>query len=202
MATYKYTSGDYTITVENGLGTLTINADLDVIGNITYISSSELFVEDPFIVVAANNDGSIDQMGMVGQTGPASYAGLRFNTITNEWEISSSVYANGAPVSPYSAIATAAGTLPGLPANSVQFNVSNTFVGSANLLFDNSINQLALTGNLTLGNINTTPASTANSATLYNKAVGTGGTGVYVKSAQVDDEICSKTQAIVFGIIF
>jgi hypothetical protein len=37
---------------------------------------------------------------------------------------------------------------------------------------------------------------------VYNKAVGSGGTGLYVVSASVDDELVSKSKAIVFGIIF
>ena len=65
MSTVKNTSGDYTITVADGLGLLTINADLDVVGNITYINSSELKVTDPFITVAANNNGAMQSMGLV-----------------------------------------------------------------------------------------------------------------------------------------
>jgi hypothetical protein len=55
---------------------------------------------------------------------------------------------------------------------------------------------------MVLGNIGATPTATANAAALYNKAEGSGGTGVYVKSLTVDDELVSKTKAIVFGIIF
>jgi hypothetical protein len=47
-----------------------------------------------------------------------------------------------------------------------------------------------------------TPATTPNVAALYNKQVGSGGTGVYVISSAVNDELVSKTKAIVFGIIF
>ena len=76
MSTVKNTSGDYTITVADGLGLLTINADLDVIGNITYIDSTELKVTDPFITVAANNNGAIQSMGLVAQTTTTTWAGL------------------------------------------------------------------------------------------------------------------------------
>ena len=201
MATVKNTSGDYTITVDNGTGTMTINAAyLNVEGNITYVD--DLSVTDAFITVAANNTGTVDYMGMVGQTGPTSFAGLRFNVNTNEWEISTSVMANGAPVSAYSAISTASSTLPGLPNTAVQFNVANVFTGSSNFLFDSLSDKLTLTGHMAYGNIGSTPLAVSNSVVVYNKAVGSGGTGLYVISSSVDDELVSKSKAIVFGIIF
>ena len=81
MATVKNTSDDYTITVADGLGTLTINADLDVVGNITYIDSTELRVTDPFTTVAYDNNGALQSMGLVAQKSLTTYAGLRFNTV-------------------------------------------------------------------------------------------------------------------------
>ena len=203
MATVKTTSGDYTITVANGLGLLTINANLDVVGNITYINSSELKVTDPFITVAANNNGAIQSMGLVAQKTTTSFAGLRFNTVSGDWEISDSVDANGAPISAYVTIASGnISTSPGAPVNSVQFNNAGTFGGNSKFTFDSANTKVGITGQLVLGNIATTPAATANSAALYNNIEGSGGTGVYVRSSTVNDELCSKTKAIVFGIIF
>jgi hypothetical protein len=203
MATVKNTSGDYTITVANGLGLLTINADLDVVGNITYIDSSELKVTDPFITVAANNNGAIQSMGLVAQKTTTTWAGLRFNTVSGDWEISDSVNAEGAPISPYVTIASGnTTTLPGAPVSSVQFNQGNVFTGNSAFTFDSANSKVNITGQMVLGNIATTPTATANSAALYNNAEGMGGTGVYVRSSTVDDELCSKTKAIVFGIIF
>ena len=95
MATVKNTSDDYTITVADGLGTLTINADLDVVGNITYIDSTELRVTDPFITVAYDNNGVFQSMGLVAQKSSTTYAGLRFNTVSGDWEISPAVDGDG-----------------------------------------------------------------------------------------------------------
>lgn len=201
MATVKNTSDDYTITVADGLGLLTINADLDVIGNITYIDSTELRVTDPFITVAYDNNGSIQNMGLVAQKSTTTYAGFRFNTVSNEWEISPSVDSAGGPITPYSTISTG-GITPGAPANSVQFNGAGTFTGNGAFTFDAGNAKVSITGQLALANIVSTPAATGNTAALYKKAVGTGGTGVYVISPNVDDELVSKTKAIVFGIIF
>ena len=201
MATVKNTSDDYTITVADGLGLLTINADLDVIGNITYIDSTELRVTDPFITVAYDNNGAIQSMGLVAQKSSTTYAGLRFNTVSGEWEISPAVDADGGPITPYSTISTG-GISPGAPFNAVQYNGAGTFAGNAAFTFDAGNAKVNITGQLVLANIVSTPASTPNVAALYNKAVGSGGTGVYVISPSVDDELVSKTKAIVFGIIF
>ena len=202
MATVKNTSDDYTITVADGLGLLTINADLDVVGNITYIDSTELRVTDPFITVAYDNNGAIQSMGLVAQKSTTTYAGLRFNTVSGDWEISPAVNAAGGPITPYSTISSGAGSAPGAPANSVQFNGAGAFTGNAAFTFDAGNAKVNITGQLVLANIVSTPATTPNVAALYNKQVGSGGTGVYVISSAVNDELVSKTKAIVFGIIF
>jgi hypothetical protein len=202
MATVKNTSGNYTITVADGLGLLTINADLDVIGNITYIDSSELKVTDPFITVAANNNGAIQSMGLVAQKTTTTFAGLRFNTVSGDWEISDSVDANGAPISAYVTIASGTvGGTPGAPVNSVQFNNAGVFGGNSKFTFDSVNTKVGITGQLVLGNIATTPAATANSAALYNATEGAGGTGVYVRSTTVDDELISKRKALAYSLV-
>jgi hypothetical protein len=202
MATVKNTSGNYTITVANGLGLLTINADLDVVGNITYIDSSELKVTDPFITVAANNNGAIQSMGLVAQKTTTTFAGLRFNTVSGDWEISDSVDANGAPISAYVTIASGnISTSPGAPVNSVQFNNAGTFGGNSKFTFDSANTKVGITGQLVLGNIATTPTATANSAALYNNTEGAGGTGVYVRSTTVDDELISKRKALAYSLV-
>lgn len=202
MATYKNISDDWYITVDGGAGVVYLDGSLDVSGNITYVS--EIAVNDAFIAVAANNNGTVTSMGLIAtKVANTSYAGLRFNTDTNAWEISTSVYANGvANASAYTALATSAGTTPGAPDTAVQFNVSNVFTGSANLLFDTGNAKLTLTGHQVLGNIGSAPTAVANSVAIYNNAEGTGGTGLYVKSSTTQDEVVSKTRAIAFGLIF
>jgi len=202
MATVKNTSGNYTITVADGLGLLTINADLDVVGNITYIDSSELKVTDPFITVAANNNGAVQSMGLVAQKTTTTFAGLRFNTVSGDWEISDSVAASGAPISPYVTIASGnTSTTPGAPVNSVQFNDADTFGGNSKFTFDSANTKVGITGQLVLGNIASTPTATANSAALYNDTEGAGGTGVYVRSTTVSDELISKRKAIAYSLV-
>jgi len=202
MATYKNINDDWYITVDDGFGVIYINGSLDVSGNITYVS--EIAVNDAFIAVAANNNGTVTSMGLLAtKIANTSYAGLRFNTVTNEWEISTSVYANGAAnTASYTAIATTASIVsPGAPGNSVQFNSGNVFTGNANFLFDSANAVLSLTGTQVLGNIGSPATAVANSVALYHNSVGGGGTGVYAKTLATDGELVNKSKAIVFGLI-
>ena len=203
MATVKTTSGEYTITVAGGVGTLTINANVDIVGNITYIESSELKVDDTFILVAANNaSGGENAMGLVATkpTTPQTWAGLRFSALDNQWEISTSVNEDGSPIAPYAPI-SAGGSIGGSNTQ-VQFNDDGFFGGNANFTFDYTTSELTLVGHEVYGNIATTPAYTGNGVAVYNKEQGAGGTRLYVKNSTVDDELVSRSKAIIFGIIF
>lgn len=126
MATYTRVSGDYNIvsidpTVDNVnvvTNSLNLTGNLNVAGNITYITVENFTVDDPFLTVAGNNSGTLgtapyQHQGVVARTSNATYAGLRFDNGTQEWQVSYSVYANGAPVVAYTAINTSdQGTVP------------------------------------------------------------------------------------------
>jgi hypothetical protein len=199
MATYKNISSDWYISVDNGVGTIYIDGNLDVSGNITYVS--EIAVNDAFIIVAANNTGTVNDMGLVAtKVANSAYAGLRFDVTANAWQISSSVAANGAPIASYANIATGNATVAGANTQ-LQFNDSSSFGASANLTFNKNTNRLTLTGHQALANV-ATPANVSNSVVIYSNAVSAGGTGLYFTSAAANDELVSKSKAIVFSIIF
>ena len=215
MATYKRIDGDYVITTINSgdfvtvnTNTLEVNGNLNVRGNLTYIEVTELRVDDPFITVAANNSGSgnvatFPNQGLVAQTGNSTFAGLRFHNDTGEWQISSSVDSAGDPISAYQPIGVATSSLPGGPVDSLQFNAgSSTFGGNANLLYHTANSEIALQGHISLGSTVSTPGVTANAVNVYGGSEGSGGTGVYVRSSTVNDELVSRSAAIVFAIIF
>ena len=201
MATYKNISSDWYISVDSGVGTIYVDGNLDVAGNITYVS--EIAVNDAFIIVAANNTGTVTSMGLVAtRVANTSYAGLRYNSTANAWQISTSVSANGAPVAAYANIATGTATVAGANTQ-VQFNDSGAFGATANLTFDKSINQLTITaGSQRLGNIGTAPAAVANSAVLYNLAPDLGASGVYARTTSTEDELITAVRARLFSIIF
>ena len=208
MATYKRIDGDYAITTLNSADNVTITThtlevvgNLDVSGNLTYINVTELNIQDPFILLNASNTGSYaSNSGVLTHTAASTFAGIRYNATATQWEISSSTDTTGLSGT-WSAIATGNATVGGANTE-VQFNDGGSFGGNANLTFDKAVSKFTVLGHTVLGNIGTTPIATANAAALYNKAVGSGGTGVYVKSSTVDDELVSKSAAIVFAIIF
>ena len=208
MATYKRIDGDYAITTLNSADNVTITThtveivgNLDVSGNLTYINVTELNIQDPFILLNASNTGSYaSNSGVLTHTSVSTFAGIRYNATATQWEISSSTDTTGL-TGTWSAIATGNATVGGANTE-VQFNDGGSFGGNANLTFDKAVSKLTVQGQMVLGNIGTTPSSTANAAALYKKAEGSGGTGVYVKSSTVDDELVSKSAAIVFAIIF
>ena len=208
MATYKRIDGDYAITTLNSADNVTITThtlevvgNLDVSGNLTYINVTELNVKDPFIVLNSSNTGSYpSNSGVLTHTAVSTFAGIRYDATAGQWELSSSTDATGL-TGTWTAIATGSATVAGANTQ-VQFNDGGAFGGNANLTFDKAVSKLTVQGQMVLGNIGTTPSSTANAAALYNNVEGSGGTGVYVKSSTVDDELVSKSAAIVFAIIF
>ena len=201
MATYKNISSDWYISVDSGVGTIYVDGNLDVAGNITFVS--ELAVNDAFIIVAANNTGTVTSMGLVAtRVANTSFAGLRYDATANAWQISTSVAANGAPVAAYANISTGAATAAGANTQ-VQFNDGGSFGATANLTFDKSINQLTITaGSQRLGNIGTAPAAVANSAVLYNLSPDLGASGVYARTTSTEDELITAVRARLFSIIF
>jgi len=211
--------GDYNIvSVQPQLGdnvnvvthSVNITGNLNVAGNITYIDVSELVVNDPFITVAGNNAGAgagatFPQQGLVaqtGNTGTPTFAGLRFNNDTTSWQISSNVTAAGAAITAYSNISLGGSTVPGQPANSIQFNIGNIFTGNTNFTFDYSIGQVSLDGSIALKRLASVPSAIATTQIIYANTPGSGGTGLYIRDSTISDELVSKTKAIVFGIIF
>jgi flagellar basal body rod protein FlgF len=203
MATYKNISNDWYITVDSGTGTIYIDGNLDVNGNITYVS--DIAVNDAFLIVAANNTGTVQDMGLVAtKVANSSYAGLRFDVSANTWQISSSVYGNGAPIAPYQSITSGNTGVPGGNIYDVQVNNgSGAFAANGNLQYNPSTNKLTLNGAQVLSNIGTAPTAVANSVSIYNNAPGSGQTGLYVTGNTIaTDEVMSLTRAKLYSIIF
>lgn len=210
MATYKRIDGDYNIVTLNSTDNVTIQThtvkvrgNLDVVGNLTYIDVSELNVKDPFIMLNSSNTGAYAaNSGVLTHVTSSTFAGIRYNSNTGDWEISTNTSTSGEtglwePLATANTAATAAGTN-----TQVQFNQAGFFGASGNLTFDYAQNKLTLKGSEVLANIGNAPVATANSVTVYHNAVGGGGSGVYVKTTTVEDELVSRTKAIVFSLIF
>lgn len=208
MTTYKRIDGDYNIVSINATdnvivdtNTLVVQGNLDVEGNLTYINVTELNVKDPFILLNASNTGSYaSNSGVLTHTAVSTFAGIRYDATANVWQLNyGSTDATG--LTGAWANITTGGAVGGAN-RQVQFNDGGSLGGNINFTFDKAASQVTVQGQMILGNIGTTPSAPANAAALYNDVVGSGGTGVYVRSTAVDDELVSKTKAIVFGIIF
>ena len=201
MSTYKNTSGDLTLTGDNGFATLTINyANTVFNGSLTY--TGNLTTVDDFIVVAANNTGTVTDMGLLAGINVANglYAGLRFDATLNVWQISSNV--SGLGVGTYANILTTASSANAAGSDTqIQFNQGGAFGANGNLTFDYGNNKLTMLGYQVFGNT-ATPANVANAVALYSNVTGSGGTGLYFTSTSANDELVSKSKAIVFAIIF
>jgi len=209
MASYKRIDGDYTITTINSEDNVIINThtmevygNLDVSGNLTYINVTELNIRDPFILLNASNTGSYAaNSGVLTHIDSTTFAGIRYNADSSQWELSDDTTASG-ETGTWSAISTGAGGTPGGVDTNVQFNDGGNFGGNANLTFDKTVSKVTLQGHQVFGNIVSAPSAVANSVAVYHNAEGSGGTGLYVKSTTVEDELVSKAKAIVFAIIF
>ena len=203
MSTYKNTSGDLTLTGNGGLATLTINyANTIFNGSFTY--TGNLTTTDDFIVVAANNTGTIQDMGLLAQTGNGTFAGLRFDTVANTWQISSSVTSAGVPVTPYANLSSGSTGIPGGNIYDVQVNNgSGGFNANDNFKYDPANAKVTLNGVQVLSNIGTAPTATANAVSIYNNAPGSGQTGLYVTGNTIATaEVVTATRAKLYSIIF
>lgn len=202
MSTYKNISGDWSITVDGGLGTVYVYGDLDVHGNITYVT--DLKVNDAFIIVAGNNTGTVTDGGLLMQKTGNSWAGLRYNTTVGAWQISTSTTIDGTPVASYSNIATSVSAANAAGSNTqVQFNDGGIFGATGNLTFDKTLNQFSvLTGSQVLGNVGSAPTAVSNAVVMYNLAPGAGASGVYARTSTTQDELISLTKARLYAIIF
>jgi hypothetical protein len=202
MASYKNLSSDWYIDVNGGVGTIYIDGNLDVSGNITYVS--EIAVNDAFIIVAANNTGTVSDMGLIAKKTTNTYAGLRFDTGANAWQVSSSVNVDGTAVAPYVTLASGNIGVPGGTINDIQINDgAGGFDADSSFQYDIANTKVTLSGHQVLSNIGTAPTAVANSVAIYNNAPGAGATGLYtVGTTTAADEVISLTRARLYAIIF
>lgn len=209
MTSYKRIDGDYYIqTIDPPTQKVyidtdtTVSGNLTVQGNLTYINVTELNVKDPFILVNSSNTGTYSSnSGLLTHRTASNFAGLRYNNTSAQWELSSSTDTTGLTGS-WTPIATGNTVVPGGSNTAVQFNNGGTFGGNAGLTFDYATSRLTLTGTAALAYQSAPPTTVANAATMVANTAGSGGTGIYFTNGSDQDELISKSKAIVFSIIF
>ena len=88
---------------------------------------------------------------------------------------------------------------PGIPDATVLQTVNT----NGNIKLEtNGTGKVQLTYALQLDNPGTTPAAVTNASLVYGGAVGAGSTGVYFRNTVKNDELISKSKALVFSMIF
>ena len=222
MATVKRTSGDYNIYTYNAAGavdgnvgitthTVTITGNLTVSGTQTTVNSTDTNIKDRLIVL---NDGE-SGAGVTGNIsgievdrGSETNARIVYVESTDKWSID-----NGS--GSLTAIATSAGgtglenvvedTTPQLGGD-LDVN-SQSIISASNgniVIAPNGTGILHVDGSaVRLQNEGSDPTGQSGYTTVYAKAAGSGGTGLYaVSGTTTADELVSKSKAIVYGIIF
>ena len=217
---YQINLGPYNSSTQGNIGVgegyFIVNGNLLVQG--TSIASNTTILETtaPFILAGEDNPGPSNplgygNLGLVVQTGGGNvlptYAAIQFNGNANVWQISSNTSSgNTGAVGTYANILVEGGPIPATPAGSntqVQFNNAAVLGASAAFTFDISDNSLALDGQINLAHLGATPGNVISNTVIYADAAGSGGTGIYfVDADNTQDELVSKSKAIVFGIIF
>jgi len=208
MTTYKRIDGDFYIQTvyppeqKVYIDTdTTVSGNLVVQGNLTYINVSELNVTDPFILVNASNTGTYQSnSGLLTHKTSSDYAGIRYNDNTGNWEVSSSTSSSGT-TGTWEAIVS--GNISAAGANTqIQYNDGGSLGANAAFAFDYATSRLTINGTTAMGYKSVPPATVANSATMVANVPGSGGTGLYFNNNSNQDELISKSKAIVFSIIF
>lgn len=212
MNTKKRIDGDYYIETINATDMVhiasntEIDGNLTVNGNVTYINTEQLDVKDPFVMVNMSNTATYaSNAGLLTHKTATTFAGIRYNTNDNKWELSTSTGTTG-ETGTWSEIGTAAaGSVAGANTQ-VQFNASGSFGASSNFTFTDT-SQLNVTGNINLTTglqlaDSAVPGAVTDTTVLHGGVAGIGGTGVYFVDGTTTDELVSKSKAIVFGIIF
>lgn len=210
MKNFKRVDGDYTIQMVNTDDVLTLDSttveitgNLEVTGNVTYVNTEQMNVNDPFLALNNNEAANYSSnAGILVHKTSTTYAGLRYNDDTSRWEISTGTDDTGETGSWQSIAGGAEGTVAGSDTE-IQFNDGGAFGADSDFRWFKSSNLLYLNGGITLRKQSFPQSSVGNSQVLFADEISSGGTGTYVTTENGDvEELVSKTKAIVFGIIF
>lgn len=222
MSIIKNVSGPYTINTINHDDPITldsnvviINGNLQVIGATTTVSSTNTDIGDNTIVLNKGGGGvggvilgtagiQIDRTDPTGSGLANVY--LRWDEMTSTWQLTNdgSIY--------YSIVSTTTGNTrlvddlaPQLGANLNTDGYAIKNAGSNNVYID-PVMALQLDGNIQIKKLLNFPQPdiVSNYNIITSSNVGTGGTGLYVTNDEgiINQELITKSRAVVYSIIF
>ena len=218
MASVKRVSGDYYINsvkpndnVIVNTHTVTINGNLNVVGNTTEIQVAQTTISDPYVTLGAGNPGAATLLGIEvvkDQTKPhesgEQKAGLRWNTLADRWELSKDNL-NWLPIMASGQFRLYDDPDPTL---SARLNSNGQLITNdvGDLLLAAATNEVQIDSVVKLP-YGPEPVVTENFTKIHAAAPGSGGSGVYFSSQTADavvihDELISRSKAIIYSIIF
>lgn len=182
-----------------------IRGNLTVMGNTETITTSNTIISNTEIVLNGGTVGSpVLDAALVVERGTSSDVKVKWNETDDVWQITND------GITYYNIVATTTGNtrlvddaLPQLGANLNTANYTITNYDGDNVYIDPTQN-LQLDGNIQLKKFESTPDIVSNYNILSASNVSTGGTGLFVTNDEgvVNQELISKSRAIVYSIIF
>lgn len=216
--TKRISTGNYTITTAEAAGnvtvnthTLTINGNLFVEGNATYINVANISTADPTILL--NSNAAVIYSGNSGieiNRPGSSVPGLFWVESVGAWQLTTNIADPGS----YSNIGMASESSgfvnPGTATYLTYYaNTGATVDGTGANLTWNGANTLSVIGNvqttgLQFANTAGTPAAVTGNITVSGETTGgtAGGTGINFNNGTESGELISKTRAVAYSIIF
>ena len=229
MSTTKRILGDYNIETIDSSGnaanevivtteTFRVKGDLVVTGETSSVSETNLNVSNNTIMLNEGETGAGVTLGEAAvvidrgtlNDGTSGYgAGIRFNETTDLWQLSvdGNAWTNiqsssGSGTGIENVVEDTTPQLGGsLDVNSQQ--IVSTSNGDIVLAPDGTGTVKVEGAEIALDELGSDPTAQAGYTLLYAKTEGSGGTGLYFQTgSSTNDELVSKSKAIVYGIIF
>jgi len=207
MSVTKRINGDYTITtatdslanVTISTNTLYIDGNLQVGGNATMITKTDMSITDNLIVLNKGEAGSGITLGTAGleiDRGSSANVRLIYNDTYHKWQITNdgSTYANISASSGSGTINIIDDLAPQLGGN---LDVL------ARSIFSSNTQQVKFDSNVAVQTQTGTPTAISGYTIVYSQTPGGGGSGLYTTNlTKTAQELATKSAAIKYSIIF
>jgi hypothetical protein len=206
---YKLESIGGSGNVEIEANQLTITGNLIVAGSSTEVNSTDLAITDKTIVLNKGETGngvtSPVHSGIEIERGTATNVGLRYNDLSDKWEITNDGLTwenilSGASVGLMDVVGDITPQLGG--ALDVNGNMITSASNGDIVIDPNGTGQLKINHEVSLQEQVSNPSATVSYNKIYAKIPSNGGSGVFFVNSTTSDELVSKTKAMVFALIF